>query len=218
MPVAKVTTSSTTKISSTNSKNSEKLELALAISKLTSTQESFMKAVSMLEEYKEDKIKELDLSINAKKEELSLLENEFTKQQKDQEIKISQYLSEFKRKGAIDILKENNEEPILSDELKKLKTRIEELEESQEESLSKAVKEEKDKADSHLKVVVSSIEMKHKAETAELTAQVKQQQNEIVNLKSVIDNLKTELAEQRKLTQAVAEAGKMAPITVNSGK
>jgi len=217
MPVAKVSTTTSTKVTSIN-KNSEKLELALAISKLTSTQEAFMKAVTMLEEYKEDKIKELDLTINAKKEELSNLENEFTKQQKDYEIKNTQFLNEFRHKGAVDILKENNEEPISSEELKKLRSRIEELEESHEDAITKAVKEEKDKGDSQLKIVSSTIEMKHKAETAELTAQVKQQQNEISNLKNVIENLKSELAEQRKLTQAVAEAAKMAPMTINTGK
>ena len=61
-------------------------------------------------------------------------------------------------------------------------------------------------------------ELEHKAEVAELSAQVKQKTLEIESLHKEIDNLRSEVASQRKLTQAVAEASKAPPITQSFGK
>jgi len=65
---------------------------------------------------------------------------------------------------------------------------------------------------------IGSGHLKHRAEIAELTASVKQQEKEITVLSNTIDNLKSELAAQRDLTREVAMAGKQGAITQQFGK
>lgn len=214
---AKAATPKTTSKVTTVSKNSERVELALNIANIAAKQEQFMKAVSTLNEYTTDKLNELDLLIHSKKEDLTTLENDFNRVKKDKEIEVTQFLDEFKYEGAKQILEKCDEVPINADKLDSLNMRVKELETDINKKVSEAVAVAKAAADKELKNSTNNLEMAHKAETADLGAEVKQQQLQIKSLNAVIDNLKFELAEQRKLTQSVAEAARMAPITVNSG-
>jgi hypothetical protein len=109
------------------SKKSERLQLVTVLSNLESKQEAFTKAVESLEKFNVECIRDLDLQINTKKEELSTLSDEFDKMKKNYEIETDQYLLEYKYKGACDILKEHGEEPISMHKLKNMKSELEEL-------------------------------------------------------------------------------------------
>ncbi len=67
-----------------------------------------------------------------------------------------------------------------------------------------------------MRTVMSNMELKHKAEVAKMTASMVHQKKKITTLQKTIENLQHELAEQRKLTKDVAEAGRPAPITLQS--
>jgi hypothetical protein len=205
-------------VTKTSAKSNDKLELSIAISKLALGQESFIKAVENLDSYKETALRELDLTINSKKEELQNLEDDLQKTLKDNQIEIDQFYREHQYEGALTKLNEVGEESIKTTELTKLQATISNLEKDQTDNITKAVNEAKSNGERAMSGALSNMKMAHKAETAELNAKVKQQELQSDNLTTTIENLKFELSEQRKLTQSVAEAARSAPITVNSGK
>jgi hypothetical protein len=125
---------------------------------------------------------------------------------------------EYKYKGACYILKEHGEEPISMHKLKNMKSELEELMKDRAEEIEAIKKKERESAEMSKNMAIRNQDLSHKAETAELNATVNQQKKEIQTLQNTIDNLRSELAEQRKLTKEVAEAGRQAPITVTSNK
>lgn len=213
MPVSKVQ-ATTTK----SAKKSDRLELAQAISSLVTKQDAFNKAVKAMEDFSNDKLHDLDLQIESKQAELSKLDDEFNKIQKDREIEINQYLAEYKYKGAVDLIKERDEETIKTIDLQKLKKELDLLKATDKKELESAIRDEKLKGEQALKSALHNKEMTHKAETAELQATSKHQLKEIENLNNTIENLRDEIASQRKLTKDVADACKQGSITVNSSK
>lgn len=79
-------------------------------------------------------------------------------------------------------------------------------------------KEQENKYTLQLKNEVAISDLIHKANNAEIKAQVEQQKREIEVLHNTIDNLKNELAEQRALTKEVAQASSRSQITQKFGK
>ena len=202
---------------STSRKNtSERLKLVTAISGLSQTQEKFIKAVETLSEYNSETLTKLDLEINTKKEELEELTTLFNNTVKANQIKVDQQLDEYKYDGALEILKERSEVPILESELESLKNKVVELTNQRQEELNQVKETEKKKGEQAKNMAIRNAQLEHKAQVAVLDASVKQQTKEITNLQQTIDNLRHELSEQRKLTKEVAEAGKMGTINVGN--
>lgn len=197
---------------------SERLELAKAISNISAKQESFVKAVDTLEKYKNEILVTLDLEIETKKKELEDLKESYERLQKDGQIDTNQFLREYRYKGAIEILEDSGEVPIKENKLEKMEAEIEELRGDRTEEMETIRKEERSQAKKNMELAIRNCELTHKAESAELNAEVKQQSNEIKNLRDTIENLKFELAEQRKLTKDVAESSRAAPITLSTQK
>jgi hypothetical protein len=215
MPSSK--TSETPAKKTTNTiKKSERLQLATAISNITAKQDAFIKAVEAMEYFKGETLTELDLEIASKKIELDNLADDYKKQIKDGQIETDQYLAEHKYDGAVNILKEINEVPIKSSELQKMRDTLTTLSQERDQEITDLKKKERDRGDKAMHAALNNMTLKHKAEIAELTASVNQQKKEIITLEATIKNLQNELAEQRKLTKDVAEAGRQAPITVTS--
>lgn len=205
-------------MSRAKSVKSERLTLAEAISSLVAKEEAFLKSVEDLKKFKADALSKLDLEIETKKTELQTLADEFKKTQKDKEIKIAQFLAEFQRKGAIEILEESQEVPIKAETLTKLKEKLETLQQDQTKELEKIKAEERASAKIALNAAIKTCELQHKAETAQLKAITEQQQKEIKTLEKTIESMKTEIAAQRQLTKEVAEAGKQGNIHQSFGK
>lgn len=197
---------------------SERLELANAIMGITSAQDKFTKAIEHLENFKSESLNNLDTEINTKKIELSLLKEEFEQENKMGEIRCKQHLAEFEYDGAIEIIEKKEEVAIASDKLQEMEEELETLRQDNKDELEAVKKEEKDKGDKALKSAINNANLVHKAEVAELTASVKQQDKEIVSLQATIENLRHELGQQRKLTKEVAEAGRQAPINLSTSK
>lgn len=203
--------------SSSAGSKSSRLELIMVVQNLATASEKFTKAAEAMQEYDSAAINELDLTIEEKRNELNHLSETFEVQKKDGQIRTDQYLMEYKYTGACEILKDRNEVPIRSDELSKMKSQIADFTKERSVELDAIRKEEKERAAKQLQYSVRTLELEHKASIASTAAAVTQLQKETESKEQTIENLRHELSEQRKLTKEVAEAGKQAPIHVNSG-
>lgn len=203
---------------SKSTRKSDKLQLATAITNLSAKQEAFIKSIEALENFKSENLRDLDTELSTKRDELDNIEKEYKHKQKDMEIEADQYINEYKYKGAKKILDEYNEEPINCNSLEEMREEIKTLKEDRQQEIDDVIAKEQDKCDKQLKAILSNTDLKHKAESAGLAAEVNQQKREIEMMKETIESLKDEVREQRKLTKEVAEAGRQGAVTVNSGK
>lgn len=153
--------------------------------------------------------------------------NKFTQlgnDHKNKQIEIKQHLNEFKVEGCNQIAKDFNMMLIKTDEYNRVVTDAEDakdkLETMRNELEEKHFDEMKKEREQHTKALIqekSMSDLSHKAQTAELTAQVTQQRKEIEMLLKTIENMKFEIAEQRNLTKEVAVASSKAQITQKIG-
>jgi HAMP domain-containing protein len=206
------------KSATTTSRENPKLLLAKAISQLSAKQDAFVKAVETMEELKKDEIIKYDLEIEAKQHELDELEEKFKHQIKNKQIETDQLLAEYSYEGALKILKERQEIPIGSDEYQHMKEELNHLKSDIKNQIESAIAIEKVESKRAISAAISNSDLKHKAETAVLTATVDQQKKEIETLQKAIDKLNDEIAAQRELTKSVAQAARAAPITQQIGK
>jgi len=123
------------------------------------------------------------------------------------------YAKELKMK----FVKEEEHKSLL-DQVQKAVQEYTELKKSFEKQCDAVRAEEVKKYNAQIKSETTTIELTHKANTATLQAQVEQQKKEIQVLQQTIDNLKSELREQRELTKEVAQASSRAQITQTIGK
>ena len=94
----------------------------------------------------------------------------------------------------------------LTDAVQKAQHDYCELKKNFDKQCNQIKEEEKVKYQSKLDIDTKTMELTHKANNAQLLAQVDQQKKEILVLNSTIENLKSELKEQRELTKQVAQA------------
>ncbi len=193
---------------STLNTNSERLELAKAISGMTAKQDAFIKAVETMETFNEEALKKLDLEMESRKQDLAELEKNIERIKKNGQIEVDQFLSEYKYTAATKILNERKEEPIESTVLEKLHNELSTLKEGRQDEIDAMKAKEKEKSTRAMKAALSNSDLKHKAEIADLSAENKQNKHEISTLQKTIDNLTKELACQRELTKQVAEASR----------
>ena len=199
-------------------KSDSRLEFAKALNNIVQKEEAFAKSVEALKEYTEEALTELDLKIANKEQRLEILDKEFDTLRKNKEIEIDQHIAEYKYKAAMEYLEEREESAIDTAELKNLREQLKEYEKGQQADLDKVIEEERQKAKSALKAAVAHAELSHKADTAELNATVNQLKKEIETYQSTIENQRAEIAEQRKLTMQVAQAGAKGAVNQTFGK
>lgn len=188
-------------------KSDSRLEFAKALSNIVQKQDAFNKAIEAMKEYTEETLTELDLKIANKEQRLEILDKEFETLQKNKEIELDQHLKEHKYDAALEYLEERKQVPIDQDELKNLRELVKHYESGQKADIDKVIEEERQRAKTAMSAAMKTAELSHKADTAELNATVKQLQKEIETYQDTISNQKEEIAEQRKLTMQVAQAG-----------
>ena len=194
------------------------LELTRSIQKIIKTQKDFMESVSSLSGYTEDTLNDLVLQIESKQNEIENLKEEYDNRRKSYDIETNLYYAEHKYLGALNFLRDRKEVAINEKDLDDMKNKIIHLSKNQDEELKKAIDAEKSLANKSLHASLQNLELKHKADIAELNANVKQQTNEIKNLHSTIANLKEEISAQRELTKEVAIASKQGGVHQSFGK
>lgn len=208
----------TTTTTSTNADGTvnPRLELARAVNGLSQKMEAFTKTTEQLAAFTKDSLVEFDMQIQAKNEELNRLQEENEHTMKRLKTETNLFLAEYRYDGAKKILAERGEVPISSQELADLRANVQRLTSERDKDIEAVVKTEKARAEASLQAQLSNKDLTHRAATAELTATTNQQVKEITSLKETIANLKSEVAEQRKLTESVANAGRQGPITLNT--
>ncbi len=144
---------------------------------------------------------------------------------KNSQIEVQQKLLEFKLKGCEEVAKQYNmlvvkEEDhfVLIDNAKKANKELETLQKSFDARCNSIKQDEKAKYELELKHQMSTLELNHKANIAEMKARIEQQTKEISMLNKTIDTLKNEITEQRTLTKEIAQAGSKAQIQQKFGK
>lgn len=196
---------------------SQTVQMAKAINNVVLKQGGFAKAVHDWEKWNSETFFELNANLSAKNTELKSVEEELSRKRKRGEIEADNHLVQYKRNGAIRVLGETEEIPVASADWKTCQEKLSSIENTHCVSMQKLEKEHSAKTKKAVECAVRNCELKHKAETATVTAAVEQQQREIKVLQDTIDNLKHEISEQRKLTKDVATAGRAAAITQHVG-
>lgn len=196
--------------------------------------------LSNLESNHKNKIKELNNEYEEKHRTLSQryqdmnkrLESEYQDKNinqqnelKNGQINVKQKLTEFKIKACQEMANENNMVLIKQEDYNMLNTQkqkaiseYEELKKSFDAQCNSIRRDEQTKYQHQLTNDLSMSDLTHKANNAEIKAQVEQQRREIDVLNNTISSLKNELAEQRSLTKEVAQASAKSQITQKFGK
>lgn len=183
---------------------SEKLQLARAINNITKSREAFNSAVEAFNSLEQEHLKDLDLRIEEKHQELKDAEEDLVQKRKRGEIDCDNDLAEHRRNAAIRFLSATGEEPIETTVLSSLRSELSELKSNFDTSLEKAREDERNLAKTHLTSALKSQELMNKAEVATLQARLEQKDREIEVLNETISNLRQEVSEQRQLTKDVA--------------
>lgn len=165
-----------------------------------------------------DKTKKLENEYNDKKKNLL---NTYEDSQLDMKRKIAEdkskqceiYAKELKMKFV-----REDDYKYLTEQVQKAQNDYSELKKSFDKQCDVIRTEEFKKYDAQLKNETTTIELTHKANNASTQAQVEQQKKEIQVLHNTIENLKSELKQQRELTKEVAQASSRAQITQTIGK
>ena len=111
-----------------------------------------------------------------------------------------------------------DEYKVLTDSVQKAQHDYNELKKNFDKQCNQIKEEEKVKCQNKLDIDTKTLELTHKANNAQLMAQVEQQKKEIQVLTNTIENLKSELKEQRELTKQVAQASSKSQINQTIGK
>ena len=187
---------------------SERLELAKAISNMANKADTFIAATESYKTFSKDTLVKLDLDIEAKRLELDDLRKEIEHNIKNGKIDVDVALREYKREGAVAMLKEMNETVISDKDLNNMQRELKDLRENLDNATATIKKEEAEKREKAISQATRNMELQHKAANATIIALSKQREREIANLKSSITDLRNEISAQRELTRSVAEAGR----------
>ena len=202
---SKVAATKTTKPATKNGINSN-LELTRAIQRIIKNQGDFMESVKILGDYSSETLYDLTLQIDNKKSEIEILQTEYDNTLINNKIKTKQYYDEYKYEGAIAFISERGEIPIDENKLTELYSSVENIKNEHKDEIEAVISEQSDKYKKILAMTTHSLELKHKADIAELTACVNQQKKEIITLHSAMDKLHNDISAQRELTKDVASA------------
>lgn len=197
---------------------SERLILSEHIAKCTNIMDKFLEATQQFQEYKTDIFADLDRQIEAKKQELTDVTQKITSEEEETRINTKQKLQEFKRNAAIQVLDEFDEVPISFEELDKMREELTELKEHKADAIQTEIDKVRNEENKNRQSQINSLKLQHAAEIATLKATSEQKVAEVEVLRTTIEDLKHELAEQRELTKSVASSLKQGAITLNAGK
>lgn len=214
----KATTTNAPKTQTQSHYKSERLRLAEAIANFTKKQELFLEAHEQLKDYSDNIFKDLDLQIDTKQQELSELKYKYEHENSNLKIECDLNFKQYKYEAALKVLEDCDEVPIKTTELNSLKEELATLKAEFETKLKTGISAEQNNSHKALSAALTNAELKHKAETAEILAQSKQKEQQVLVLQATIDNLKAEISAQRELTKSVAEASQKGAINQTFGK
>ena len=200
-------------VKNVTSKSSDRVILAKAIENFSSVYEKLNSALTELKGVTTEKINEYSLMIETKKQDYNDLNERLDREFKSKQSDLQNKLKDINMLAFEEFAKKYNYQLVLIDDYEKKETEIstlqdknEELNLKMEEKVEEKVELAKTKLEDSFKQEKLTLQLTHKAETADLIAQNKQHLREIEILNSTIINMKSEIAEQRNLTKEVAQA------------
>jgi len=202
-----------------NEFSSRKKDLETQYSELTKKLKTeYDEMVKKLGTEQSDKIKKCETEFADKNKQLSnLYEDEAIKMRRKLEADKSTACAEYAKSLGMRFGKEE-EYKALTDSVQKAVQDYTELKKNFDKQCATAREEERTKYQTKLDNDTKTMELTHKANNAQLLAQVDQQKKEILVLNSTIENLKNEVKEQRALTKEVAQASAKGQINQTIGK
>lgn len=183
--------------------DSEKLVLAKAINGITKAREAFDKAVTSYQELEAEALKDLDMRIDVKRQELADADADFVQKRKRGEVDFENYMTEHRREGAVKILEATGEVPIKAKELEHLRERVAEFEANFEAKVRETKEGFQVSSRREMEAALRAQKLEHVAETAKLTAALEQKNAEIKVHKENNDRTRADLEAQRELTARV---------------
>jgi hypothetical protein len=185
--------------------------------KVSSLQQEYQSLEKELNSNYENNKKDLDRNYENRVKELEL-------NFKNSQIETTQKLREHKLKacgvmatenGMLLVEKSDNDKLIA--EKNAFATELKQLKDKFDATVKAEVGAEKGKFQAQLQQEKTTMELTYKMQTADVNAQVTQLQKEVTVLNKMLDNLKTELAEQRNLTKEVASSASRSAINQSFG-
>lgn len=177
--------------------------LAKAINGITKARDAFDKAVTSYQELETEALKDLDMRIDAKRQELVDAEADFVQKRKRGEVDFENYMTEHRREGAVKILEATGEVPIKAEELEHLRDKVADYEANFETKLREARDEFQASSRREKEAALHAQKLEHVAETAKLTAALEQKNAEIEVHKENNERTRADLEAQRELTARV---------------
>jgi hypothetical protein len=198
--------------------DSASLQFARSIHALSASQKKFSDALGDLEHYKTEKLQEFAMLLSTKQSDLTDLDREYANKLKHLQIQTDQRFAEYQYIAAKDVLTEREEVPIREEALQLLEKGNESI--TQELSAQHEAEVERLKSDNvkSTHAAKQATDLSHKADIAELEARSSMYKHEIATLQTTINKLHQEVDAQRKLTEAVAVAGKSEQIQQTFGR
>lgn len=202
---ARVTSSKTSAASAASKKPSQCADkLAKSITALHKVAEKFADGVAAFNELRSNSVDELEDLVLTKETELEYLETEFQNQRRQRRLQVDMDVQEYGLQKCVAILAEQNKLPVDKTEFETLKRLYEELQQTHEDSVRRAVQDANDHNAQQLEAMQKTLELQKKAEVATVQAKYDAQQTQIEIYKEQIQRLTEDLSAQRELTQNVA--------------
>ena len=196
----------------------DRLELAQAIHALTAHGSKFVEALTAIVAFDEQKLNEIDIKISSKVKEYEDLMRKVEMEYKNEVIATQQRLSEHQLTAATALAQSFNKVIVDKDEFQALLATAKAGEKQYEAQIAQLAAEHKKSHEASVRAIETMAALKEKATHASLVAKTEQQSIEIEVLQRQIKSQAHELAEQRELTKAVAQANAKGAITQSFGK
>lgn len=210
MPAVRKTKSTT---SSVKVEDSERIQLAKTLRDLTSTQVAFLEAVEGFKTWTSDKVSEFDALIEEKKDQLKVLGDQLKVNEKENAIKISQFIREKEHEAAVEFLEKAGEVAIPKEKYEALLAAVAASEQARSTELDKLKAECTADKKAAISTITKQLELEHKAAFATAEATANQLREQIKLYEQTISSLREEVDKQRQLTKSVADASAKGQIT-----
>lgn len=183
--------------------DSDKLLLAKALNEISTARDRFTAAVDKFGAFEQEQLRDLEMRLDSKRQELGALNFEFETARKRFEIENVNFFEEQRRAGAIEILRKTGEVPVSEEEYRRVREELDDLK-KQFDARVEAVRREEKAAFEHQKTgALRSRDLEHRAESAKNESMLEQKNREVQVLQETIANLKSEVAAQRELTNQI---------------
>jgi len=193
----------------------DRLELAAALSAITTKCDGWVKAIEDFNVLRRDILSNVETELQTKKRQRDELDQEYEQVKRAKKIDMEQELAEFGYSAAVRLLQQRQERPISCVELDQLREKVATLEKQSADELKQAVEAERASCVKSMTFERNTLKLQHEKETSQLTAQGESLKAQLESCRAEVAKAETRLDAQRELTKQVAEACKTPSVIQN---